>query len=550
MIRFLTYEPYFQKWITFPILSEIFLLVLLFVVSFLVRSINLSEIPYGAAWDETFYLSVIDRIVNGDLVGIFIFNGTMPDGTGFWEMKQPTGFMYIAAPFFLISNNIESVRIVSALFGALLSPLVYLFSKELFNKKIAIVSSILCIFCLWFMIQSRIAWPITPSMFFFILSVYLFLIGIKQNNIFYLIISAIIFASGVYIHKLYLPWFLFGFSVLFIAYISCEILRKNNKILLFLLLSLVCSTPILIRYIIDFNLYDYIAIHYNSEILQSPSLYGIIHRIIEILFLHQFQYISLSYLDGTGDLSLLTLIDKYNKHGYMLLSLHWLTCLLYWFGLIISLIFIKRRNYQILLYLYLISITSGIIAPGSEGRRLILALVFMNIYISIGLIVLCDIVFKNIKHIVPKYNSKNIIYSTIIVLFCFVFIFQQFKAFDYWANSGPTEWGFSADGVQFARKLNDFPNDYKFILYSDRYHQESPVITWFKPYSYLQNGQTSDNHTIDIDFIECDSKTVISLFDHYMDKIDLINNYCQNGEVYRKYHKNKDKLLYVLYVIE
>ena len=527
---------------------ETLFIILLCILAFIIRYINISDIPYGAAWDETFYLSVIHKITHGDFVGIFVYHGHMPDGSGWWEMKQPTGFMYVAAPVFKIFGSLESVRAVSAFFGSLLVCAVYLLSKELFGRRIALIASILCIFCLWFMIQSRLAWPVTTSMFLFIFSAYLLIFG-EKRNITYIIIAAIVFASGMYVHKLYVPWFVFGLLALCIGCLSYKDLRNKN-IFLFLLLSFVLSLPIIFEYIVKFDLYNYLAYHYHSNIVESPSVYNITSQFVKVLFLYHFQPIETNRLDGTGNIALLTLTDTSGTTGYTLLYLHWLSCVLYWIGLAASLIFIKKRNFQLLLVLYLVSTSSGIITPGAEGRRLILAMVFVIIYISIGSVIISEIISKTIRKIFSIYYTKTIVYSLVAMLLLSVFIFQQFRAFDYWIYGQHAEWSFSVDAVQFGKDTTVFADDYRFILYSYRHHENTPTITWFNPYINLENGKKINDRDIDIDNIQCERKTVISLFDNYLKDIEQISNHCQNGTAYYKQHDKKNELLYILYVID
>ena len=138
---------------------------------FITFTYNLSEVPPYHA-DENFYVTSSRNMVeSGDYITPVYHDKK--------RFAKPILFYWlVAASYKTFGINLYSARLVSAVFGTLCIPLVYIIARRLFDKQTAIISTLLLPGCY---LHSQIArWAITDmTLNFFILSaIYFFISGL------------------------------------------------------------------------------------------------------------------------------------------------------------------------------------------------------------------------------------------------------------------------------------------------------------------------------------------------------------------------------------
>jgi len=147
------------------------------------------------------------------------------------EPILPSGVIYnrallntylIALSFKIFGTSEFSARIVSVIFGTLTIPLVYLLAEELENKRVGIIAALLITFSSFQILWSREARMYAQFQFFYLLTAYLFYLGLKRNNGKLLFSSVISFIFALYSHVL---------SFCFIPVAVASILLDRRKFL-------------------------------------------------------------------------------------------------------------------------------------------------------------------------------------------------------------------------------------------------------------------------------------------------------------------------------
>lgn len=105
--------------------------------------------------------------------------------------KPPLTYWLITISYLIFGINEFATRlpIVLSALGTIF--LTFYIAKELFNRNVAIISAFVLFFSFQFVINSRYASPEIPLTFFFTLTLYLFLKGIKEKKFMYILLSYI-----------------------------------------------------------------------------------------------------------------------------------------------------------------------------------------------------------------------------------------------------------------------------------------------------------------------------------------------------------------------
>jgi len=105
--------------------------------------------------------------------------------------KPPMTYWMVALSYMIFGINEFATRVPIVLSALGSNILVYLIGKELYGKKVAIVSAAVMAFSFQFVINSRYASPEVPLTFFFTLTLYFFIIGYRRRKFFYILLSYI-----------------------------------------------------------------------------------------------------------------------------------------------------------------------------------------------------------------------------------------------------------------------------------------------------------------------------------------------------------------------
>lgn len=161
-----------------------------------------------------------------------------------WGNGQNALYAYLSMPFVkLFGLNSFSVRFLNALLSSISLLVFYLFFKEAFNKKKALVALSFFVICPWSIMSAR--WGLESNIFpaIFLIAVFFLLKGITRNQIYFLL-SAVFFSLCLYAYGpsyLVVPiFFLFFLSyLLYFKKISLKYILLSFGLFLFLSLPMI-----------------------------------------------------------------------------------------------------------------------------------------------------------------------------------------------------------------------------------------------------------------------------------------------------------------------
>ena len=189
----------------------IFLLIILVIASFF-RLWQLDKIPPGLYPDVAINGNeALDSLKTGD------FKVFYPENNG----REGLIIWLIALSFSIFGVSIWSIKIVAAIIGILTVIGLYLLTKELFNKNIALLSSFFLAISFWHLNFSRIGFRAILLPFILVFSFYFLFNGFRKKNISSFILAGIFFGLGFYtyisfrIAVLILPFVLIPFWLIY-----------------------------------------------------------------------------------------------------------------------------------------------------------------------------------------------------------------------------------------------------------------------------------------------------------------------------------------------
>lgn len=141
---------------------DILICVSLFFVAFLIRAVGVANVCMYP--DEWLYWEDINRILVSDFA---------PRAEVF-DYASPF-FPYIGAVFTLLfEGDLNAIRVISVVFGSLSVPFLYLFGKEMYNRKTGLLSALFLCFSSYHSLYSRIIMLEAFTLFFVIAFLYFF----------------------------------------------------------------------------------------------------------------------------------------------------------------------------------------------------------------------------------------------------------------------------------------------------------------------------------------------------------------------------------------
>jgi len=178
-------------------------------------------------WDEATHAQVAKGIVEeNDWFALY------PKGTtfyNFWFHKPPFNFWLMAIAYKLLGITTFASRAVSALFAIGCIVVTYFLGKELFNKKIGFIASLILILSPQFLHKSRMAMLDVPTTFFILLSFLIFLLLKKNQTNYYYTLLGISLALGT-LTKQIVGLFPLFIILIYILLTKEFYLIKNKKI--------------------------------------------------------------------------------------------------------------------------------------------------------------------------------------------------------------------------------------------------------------------------------------------------------------------------------
>ena len=208
-------------------------LVLLLIIAFFLRFVFAFTI--GGSPDEMVYGVHASGIINSGLLQ---------------EMHEDPIWMYLTdLNYKIFGVTLVSSRLLSMIFGALSVLSLYLLTKEMFNKKIALIASILLTFSSFHILMTLTEMDVTMT-FFVLLSSYFLVKYLKEDKLRYYITATILLGIGILVKNiaaLFIPAYIL--ITLFYPKLKNKerILSKKNikSLVIFFLIMFIIAIPTL-----------------------------------------------------------------------------------------------------------------------------------------------------------------------------------------------------------------------------------------------------------------------------------------------------------------
>lgn len=153
--------------------------------------------------------------------------------------RVPPLYFFLLVPLYILSQNEGTLRLVSAFFGIISIPLIYLLGTSLFNKKIGLISALLLAFSPFHLYYSQEMRPYSLFSFLSLLAIYLSYLALESGKTSYYLGMVATFVLGVYTHT-YMIFPLFILDLYFLINWSTYRSRLRNWFLSHVAIGLLC----------------------------------------------------------------------------------------------------------------------------------------------------------------------------------------------------------------------------------------------------------------------------------------------------------------------
>jgi len=446
---------------------EIALIAILTLAGLLVRVWDIGTLPPAPAGDESAVALETIRILNGEWIGIW--SGA--------ALGNPTGHMYWIAPFFWLGGpTLTALRLASALPGVMLIPICYLMVRMLFPFKVALVAVGLLTFFSWFVIIYRIGIPVTLSVFVAALSLCLVIYAARSSRPWVAIVAGLVLGAGLYVFKGYVIYFCtIWAATLFVALVHLR-LRRQWTAYLFLGASLIAGAVMFEFYLTT----DYLANNLQSQYQVSGtdllSLSRHLGRMFDVLmYVHTPPEAGGFGFDGIIPEPLL----------------HPVVAIFFWIGALITLLFINRASFQLLLLGWLIGMAPAILVPGGEMRRYLFGVFFVLVITAIGYTGILSLVINRWFSLgerssfkIPGIKKQWLGYflaAFATLIFIGSFAVQNLSAFNEWTRGQETKFQFDPEIAEAGRFMGALDGGHAVRFYSVRWSVDYETVRWFAP---------------------------------------------------------------------
>jgi len=183
-------------------------------VGFVARFYKVTEVPPSLNWDET---SIAYNAYSILTTGKDEWGVSFPlNFKSYGEYKLPVQIYASILGIFVFGLNELGVRITPVVYGTLTILLLYFLAKELFNKKIALISSFFLAISPWHIQLTRASFESSFSLFWVLLGMLLLVKGLKKPWLW--VLSVIPFAISVYTYnsaRIFTPLIIIVFGIIY-----------------------------------------------------------------------------------------------------------------------------------------------------------------------------------------------------------------------------------------------------------------------------------------------------------------------------------------------
>lgn len=388
---------------TIFIRNNIFL-ILIIVLALILRFMALTTIPIGFNDDEAaFGYNAYSVLKTGHDEWGKYFPFPVFESFGDWKLVF---YLYLVSlSQFLLGVTVFATRFPSALFGVLAVFATYLLTKEFFEKKTALVASLLLAISPWHIAASRNAFESDALIFTITLGTYFFIKGMKEK--YYLFFGFLLYAISFYIYRsawVFVPVLIATLIFLYRKYLKAQkIFLLKNIIIFVLLLFPLISTFFTFkgqsRFFQESFIFGIQNIGINNEINQRRGDCSQVYKsIICRATYNKYSFYFSKFLDNfMSNLSPQTFYQNINTTGYQSFSPrgYFYTFEFYLFlpGIYFLLKSKKNASKVLIAWIAIAVISPSITGVGNPGRLNII-MPIPQIISAVGLIYLVQI-FKN-----------------------------------------------------------------------------------------------------------------------------------------------------------
>lgn len=215
---------------------DLLISLVLFIATLCLYLYRIKVITPGVYGDEIVIGQIADKLLHRKTFTPFVAD----------NLGHPTPLIYLSALFIsIMGRSIISLRIVSVLFGALAVAGFYLLLRLFFNKILSLSGGILMATSYVLIIVSRFAYEMSAAIFFFICSLFAYVLFSRKPNIKRAIFLGLFLGLGIYTYL--------AFRAVFPIFVIAVVLRifkegknKIKTIAFFVISTLLMLLPLIV----------------------------------------------------------------------------------------------------------------------------------------------------------------------------------------------------------------------------------------------------------------------------------------------------------------
>ncbi len=433
------------------------------------RAWGLESSPNGVHGDETELALEALRSARGENIGIW---------TGV-TLGHPAGYAHWMGLLFRLGEPVvETMRLASAIPGAVMIPVGYLLVRGLFGIRVALLTAALLTFSFWFVIQSRIAFGGITGVFVAMLAMGLLVATVQSRRWWVGAAAGIALGLGLYTFKTFLLYFAGVWGAVLLLMVADRELRESRQLWLALGVSLLVGAPMLWFYATSGFLGPNLRDLYQVS-LSSPSTWLRIPGLALDALLLVHQPVEGNTTDGAPAIPILPVVATAP----------------FWLGLGISLLRVRERRHQLLLLGLLVGMLPLLFVPGVESRRYLLGMFFVLALVAVGADALLAALGGGIRQRLAGLRLRDGgrrltlgVTVTVAVAFVAVFALQNTQEFQRWKGGDSLRWFFNQEyyrSLVFLKEL-DGPEQVRF--YSARYSFDTNMRRFLLPGATGKDG--------------------------------------------------------------
>lgn len=428
--------------------KESLLLLLILILAFFLRFWHLSSIPPGLYPDIAANGTDAIRALQTNHFQVFYLTNNGREGL-FLNL--------IALSFLIFGVSILAIKIVASLFGFFTVLGTYLLSKELFNKKVALLSSFFIAVSFWHVNFSRMGFRAIVLPFVLVYSFYFFFRGIRRNSWFDFILGGLFFGLGFHT---YISWRLA--PAIIVVWVLAKIILDRKfwstywpKILVFIASSILAALPLLYYFLI--HPADFMGRAGDVSVFKQAGA-------LKLILINCLKALAMFNIYGDGNW-------RHNLSGAPMFTIP--LGLLFLGGLILAIIklfkdFKKRDSNKFFIYLFLLLWFALMLLPTILSSESI-----PHALRAIGVIPVC-LIFAGVftcwlfgLKFWTKF-SKRIKITAFIILLLLISGLEINRYFVAWANSSDVHGGFTENLVNVGDYINNLPYGVaKYVVVND-----------------------------------------------------------------------------------